>query len=77
MKCEKAGASVSHRCHAGLVDTVVPIKYDGSILGFILFGQIRDDKFSIKSIDEVKQMCKGLYTNEKEFEKAYANLKIT
>ena len=70
-ECKKIDKAVTHRCHAGLVDTAVPITYNGEVLGFMLFGQIRDDKYATVSFDEIKKLCKGLYTDEKEFEEAY------
>ena len=42
MACAKAKKPVTHYCHAGLVDTAVPIRYKDSILGYIMFGQIKD-----------------------------------
>lgn len=42
-RCERERRPVSHICHAGLLDTAVPIFKAGSIAGFIVIGRIRTD----------------------------------
>ena len=41
-KCQKESSAVSHRCHAGLIDTAFPIRFENEILGYIMFGQVLD-----------------------------------
>ena len=31
---------LTYRCHAGLVETIIPIRQSGDVLGFIFFGQV-------------------------------------
>lgn len=40
-KCEISKSAVSGICHAGVLDTAVPILKNGKIVGFIMFGRIR------------------------------------
>lgn len=42
LACAKAKKPITHYCHAGLVDTAVPIRYKDSVLGYVMFGQIKD-----------------------------------
>ena len=42
-RCAKERKAVSHICHAGLLDTAVPIFKDGNIAGFIVIGRIRTE----------------------------------
>lgn len=42
-ECARIGTTVTHCCHAGLLDTAVPIKYKDTILGFMMFGQIAEN----------------------------------
>lgn len=44
-------------CHAGLLDTVIPVRYNNEILAFIMFGQIRDCEEEYVKIDNVKNLC--------------------
>lgn len=61
-------------CHAGLVDTVVPI-YDGEeLIAYIMFGQIKDDEKTLSNIENVKQLCRKYNVEESEIEQYYKNL---
>lgn len=40
--CAQADKPVTHYCHAGLLDTAVPIKYKDVVMGYIMFGQIKN-----------------------------------
>jgi len=41
-RCRKTGQLTMYHCHAGLLETTAPIKDDGVLLGYIMFGQISD-----------------------------------
>ena len=43
-ECREKGRPVSHICHAGVKDTVVPIRKDGVIAGFVVIGRIRTEE---------------------------------
>ena len=43
-KCAKTGKPETHRCHAGLFDTAVPIIFNDVVLGYLVFGQASDGK---------------------------------
>ena len=40
-KCAKEGRAVSHICHAGILDTAVPIIKDSQTVGYIFIGRLR------------------------------------
>ena len=42
--CEQRREPVRHICDAGLVDIAVPLLYAGSIMGYLMLGQIRREK---------------------------------
>ena len=42
MECGKTGKPATHYCHAGLIDTAIPIKFKDTIMGYMMFGQITD-----------------------------------
>ena len=53
VECGKTGKPATHYCHAGLIDTAIPIKFKDTIMGYIMFGQVADsDKIKLKSILE-------------------------
>ena len=43
-QCADTGEIRTHICHAGLVDVAIPIVYDESILGYIIFGRMRPNQ---------------------------------
>lgn len=42
MECAKTGKPATHYCHAGLIDTAIPIKFKDTIMGYMMFGQVID-----------------------------------
>ena len=44
LKCKQTKKYVSHICHAGLIDAVVPILKDGNIAGYVMLGRLRPKK---------------------------------
>ncbi len=71
-KCAQSGKLEIHTCHAGLVDSAVPIKYNNSIIAFIILGQMKNEK----SFDEIKHLSADLNLDEKELEEAYKNMPL-
>lgn len=50
-ECAKTGMPATHYCHAGLIDTAIPIKFKDTLMGYIMFGQvINTDKSKLKAI---------------------------
>jgi len=43
-KCRETKTAQTHVCPAGLVDVAIPILYNGEIIGYILFGQMKPDE---------------------------------
>lgn len=43
-KCRNSRCFVSHICHAGLTDAVMPIIHNETILGYIILGRLRIEK---------------------------------
>lgn len=40
--CKRTGQPYTYKCHAGLVETVAPIKCENAIIGYMMFGQVTD-----------------------------------
>ena len=57
VECSKTKKSVTHICHAGLSDTVVPILYENEIVGYVMFGQLKYENsvLDLKSITEFSE----------------------
>lgn len=73
-KCRDSGRTVNHVCHAGLVDSVVPIMKNNVPIGYIMIGRVRQNKDfdkiykSVSWAGEYKHL-KKLYHNVKYFSK--------
>lgn len=49
---------VTHTCYAGLSDTAVPIYQDDLLLGFVMFGQLRQDSSDFDTIyPNISDIC--------------------
>ena len=53
-KCMKEKKFVSHTCHAGLTDSMMPILKNGIISGYVLFGRVREGDFFDKVYPDIK-----------------------
>lgn len=42
-KCEKTNDLVLYKCHAGLVEAIMPLHENEKIIGYLMFGQITDN----------------------------------
>lgn len=42
-ECEKENALIIYKCHAGLVEAVIPLHENEKIIGYLMFGQITDN----------------------------------
>lgn len=73
-KCLEEKRPVSHRCHAGLCDTVVPIMNGEVLIGFIVFGQIREDAGQKIPFKEIFENVKDLNLDKEELRRAYSQL---
>lgn len=73
-KCKESLISETHKCHAGLVDTAVPIMFDDKLFGFIMFGQVKDPKHPKSTFEEIKKLGEELSLPVYELYDAYNSL---
>ena len=43
-KCEKNNSPAIYKCHAGLVEAVIPLHENEKIIGYLMFGQLADNQ---------------------------------
>ncbi len=73
LECAKTEKAVTHYCHAGLLDTAVPIKFKDTVLGYMMFGQVAEN--SKKATDAaLKKLSRELNLNYSALITAYNNL---
>ena len=63
-KCKKEKRTIIHTCHAGLINVLVPIVYNNTIVGYMIFGQMkRGSFFDIKkAFPEKFDLLSSLYS---------------
>jgi YesN/AraC family two-component response regulator len=74
LKAKKSGKPETHFCHAGLLDTAVPIKYKERTMGFVIFGQAvdNDEEANRKKIENI---CDQLKLDFDELSFAHSQLR--
>ena len=74
-RCVKENTFITYTCHAGITETVAPLVYDGVVLGYLLFGGIKDKEKVFANNSTVKLACKKYNLDYKEFLDYFKNLK--
>lgn len=69
-KCAKEGKAVSHICHAGILDTAVPIVKDSVAVGYIFIGRLRP----YPQPENIFERLSWLGDSREEIEKRYLKL---
>lgn len=75
--CEAAQAQqplYSYRCHAGMVENVVPIFYESEIAGYIIFGQMLNGEEN--ELENIKECCSDLFEDKQHLEQLLGKLKL-
>ena len=74
MECMKSGKPATHYCHAGIIDTAVPIKFKDQVMGYIMFGQIKDP--TIDNTKIIKSLSKEMKISALDLFSAYNDLDV-
>ncbi len=69
-KCKETGESQMHMCHAGLVDVAIPIKHEQIIIGYIVLGQIKNQR----AFSSIAHKLTESNISIKKLEKSYNSL---
>ncbi len=73
-RCRESLTPETHKCHAGLVDTAVPIMFEDKLFGFIMFGQVKDPQYPKSSYEEIERLGTELNLPVDELYTAYEQL---
>ena len=71
-KCRDTKLAQTHVCPAGLLDVALPILYEGEIIGYIMFGQLKPDF----SVPEFENYISKLGLDADEMKKYYENIPL-
>lgn len=64
----------THLCHAGLIDTAIPIKFKETVLGYMMFGQIMATESKEELVSRIKKLSSELKIDEKTLFEAHKKL---
>ncbi len=73
--CKKSGELTMYKCHAGLIEATAPIMNQGSIIGYIMFGQVSDSREKDEFRKELLQLSKQ-YNSNKEMDESIKKVKF-
>jgi AraC-like DNA-binding protein len=57
--CKKTGTVHIFKCHAGLSEATAPIIENGHIIGYMMFGQVSDNKNKDEFFEEMTELCRA------------------
>jgi len=65
-KASQTGSTVSYTCHAGLMETIIPVTYEDTIIAYMQIGQFRDKEAVFSSKEKAKVLLEkyGLATEK-------------
>ncbi len=72
-KCLREQSRVTHICHAGLPDSIMPLYYEGILIGFLSFGQISDEQIRLPD-EEIRRRLADLPLDVETMIEAYHRL---
>lgn len=75
-KAQKTRKTPTYTCHAGIVETVVPVFSNSTNIGYILFGQYRDLEETLSNLEELKEKCEKYGYDYNLLSKYYSGLPV-
>ncbi len=54
---EKTGNLSVYHCHAGLIEATMPLKENGKVTGYLMFGQVTDSKDKSELLQKIEKLC--------------------
>ncbi len=75
-ECKKKGKLILYTCHAGLVEGCAPIIAAGTVVGYIMFGQISDLPSREVLLQNIEDVCRSNSLSVSEFTKVAKSIKL-
>ncbi|MBE7011993.1 MAG: helix-turn-helix domain-containing protein [Ruminococcaceae bacterium] len=74
LNCNKTGSLNIYKCHIGLIEAVAPVKENGRIIGYMMFGQVSDNKNKDELMDKMTEVCRT-FNIDKDLSKSIRKIK--
>ena len=75
-ECKKSGKLMIYTCHAGLVEGCAPLRQNGKVFGYIMFGQISDLPDRRALLQNISDVCREYCLDEREFLDVAESIKL-
>lgn len=69
--CSTQGKAYSYTCHAGLTETVTPIRFGTFTIGYLMFGQVLQHKKQKEYWETVRGLCRPYQFADEQLIEAY------
>ncbi len=73
-KCEQENSLIIYKCHAGLVEAVMPLHENEKIIGYLMFGQITDNPDKSELYDKISFWEENYQLNKTNLKEAIKNI---
>ncbi len=64
----------SNLCHAGIIDTAIPIISGGKLFGYMMFGQVQGHSDTVRTMEDMEKLGEELGLSPQELYEAYNRL---
>ena len=75
-EARKNGTYAMYKCHAGLIDVVIPLVCNGREIGSIYTGQIATERPGEKAMDGIDRLSRRLGLPREKLKRAYREVKV-
>lgn len=73
-RCRQTDALYTYTCHAGLTESVVPIRYENVIIGYLMFGQVLQHADKESLWQDIERRCADITVDLQALCRAFSQL---
>lgn len=75
--CRESQGPILYKCHAGLVEAALALRQNDSIVGYLMFGQVTDNKNSEEVINALCKYCGDYGISSEEVKQSALEIRYT
>ena len=75
-KSQNMSKPYSFRCHAGLLDTTLPLWYEDTVVAYIMFGQVRDKEEKYVDLETLKNLSESFGVTPEKAEEYFNQIPV-
>lgn len=74
--CENDDSLYTYHCHAGLIESMISLKHENALIGYIMYGQISNEKMTIEQCKKFQQILSTSLLQKDEVNRAIETILI-